>query len=144
MRYLFFVLVDLFEVLVGVYLQFAAGDDAVRVQLQCADSPGMIHAALHAMPQSAGFGMTVNDQQNLLGIATVPTPTDRVGGFTKNVTVFMVKNLIAAENVTTPLRQKAGITSLVMHLKTNAQSNEVKVHIQSDTLAEELENLLIL
>lgn len=66
------------------------------------------------------------------------------GGFTKNVTVFMAKNLIATENVTTPLRQKAGITSLVMHLKTNAQSNEVKVHIQSDTLAEELENLLIL
>jgi len=32
----------------------------------------------------------------------------------------------------------------VMHLKTNAQSNEVKVHIQSDTLAKELENLLIL
>lgn len=66
------------------------------------------------------------------------------GGFTKNVTVFMSKNLIAAENVTTPLRQKAGITSIVMHLKTNALSNEVKVHIQKDTLSEELEKLLIL
>lgn len=66
------------------------------------------------------------------------------GGFTKNVTVFMSKNLIAAENVTTPLRKKAGITSLVMHLKTNALSNEVKVHIQNNKLSEALEKLLIL
>lgn len=66
------------------------------------------------------------------------------GGFTKNVTVFMARNLISAENVTTPLRQKAGITSLVMHLKTNALSNEVKVHIQNNALSEELEKLLIL
>jgi len=66
------------------------------------------------------------------------------GGFTKNVTVFMSKNLIAAEDVTTPLRKKAGITNVVMHLKTNALSNEVKVHIQKDTLSEELEELLIL
>ncbi len=65
------------------------------------------------------------------------------GGFTKNVTVFMAKNLIAAENVTTPLRQKAGITSLVMHLKTNALSNEVKVHIQNNALSEEMEKQLI-
>ncbi len=65
------------------------------------------------------------------------------GGFTKNVTVFMSKNLIAAENVTTPLRQKAGITSLVMHLKTNALSNEIKVHIQKDELSEQLEKLLV-
>ena len=65
------------------------------------------------------------------------------GGFIKNVTVFMSKNLIAAENVTTPLRQKAGVTSLVMHLKTNALSNEVKVHIQEDKLAEEIEQILV-
>ncbi len=66
------------------------------------------------------------------------------GGFTRNITVFMAKNLIAVENVTTPLRKKSGIASLVMHLKTNALSNEVKVHIQKDTLSEELEKLLIL
>ena len=66
------------------------------------------------------------------------------GGFTKNITVFMSKNLIAAENVTTPLRQKSGITSLIMHLKTNALSNEIKVHIQNTVLSEELEKLLIL
>jgi len=66
------------------------------------------------------------------------------GGFTKNVAVFMTRNLIAAQNVTTPLRQKVGITSLVMHLKTNALSNEIKVHIQHDELSQQLENQLIL
>ncbi len=66
------------------------------------------------------------------------------GGFTKNITVFMAKNLIAAENVTTPLREKKGITSLVMHIKTNALSNEVKVHIQDSALSNELEKMLIL
>lgn len=64
------------------------------------------------------------------------------GGLTKNVTVFMSKNLIAAENLTTPLRQKAGITTLVMHLRTNAQSNEIKVHIQKEELSDEIEHLL--
>lgn len=66
------------------------------------------------------------------------------GGFTKNVTVFMSKNLIAVEDVATPQRKKKGITSLVMHLKTNAMSNEIKVHIQKDTLSDILEKLLIL
>ena len=65
------------------------------------------------------------------------------GGFTKNITVFMAKNLVATEDVTTPLRKKAGITSLVMHLKTNALSNEVKVHIQEDKYSVEIEQLLI-
>ena len=65
------------------------------------------------------------------------------GGFTKNITVFMAKNLVATEDVTTPLRKKAGITSLVMHLKTNALSNEVKVHIQEDALAETMGQMLI-
>lgn len=65
------------------------------------------------------------------------------GGFTKNITVFMAKNLVATEDVTTPLRKKAGITSLVMHLKTNALSNEVKVHIQEDKLVETIERMLI-
>ncbi|MBQ3154666.1 MAG: hypothetical protein IJB88_05490 [Clostridia bacterium] len=54
----------------------------------------------------------------------------------------MAKNLIASETVTTPLRQKAGIIGLVMHLKTNAMSNEVKVHMQADSLSQELEQLL--
>ena len=66
------------------------------------------------------------------------------GGFTKNVTVFSFKNLIAVENITTPLRKRAGIASLVLHLKTNALSNEIKVHIQKDSLSDDVEKLLIL
>ena len=66
------------------------------------------------------------------------------GGFTKNVTVFMAKHLVAVENLTTPLRKKHGIASVVMHLKTNEQSNEVKVHIQKDSLSDELEKMLTL
>lgn len=64
------------------------------------------------------------------------------GGFARNIIVFMAKNLVAVEDVTTPLRKKRGITSLVMHLRTNALSNEVKVHIQKAELTEELEKLL--
>ena len=66
------------------------------------------------------------------------------GGFAKNVTVFKSKNLIAVESVTTPLRKKRGIASVVMHLKTNEHSNEVKVHIQKDTLTEKISNMLTL
>ena len=66
------------------------------------------------------------------------------GSFNKNITVFMPKHLVAVENVTTPLRKKRGIASLVMHLKTNESSNEVKVHIQKDSLSDDLEKLLTL
>ena len=66
------------------------------------------------------------------------------GGFNKNITVFMAKHLVAVESVTTPLRKKRGIASVVMHLKTNALTNEVKVHIQKDTLSDELEKMLTL
>jgi len=88
---------------------------------------------------SAALGYRINGLAFSDGKITVYS-----GGFTKTVTVFMTKNLIAVENVTTPLRKKAGIASLVMHLKTNALSNEVKVHIQKDDLSEKLEKLLIL
>ena len=66
------------------------------------------------------------------------------GGFNRHVTVFMAKHLVAVERVTTPLRAKRGIASVVMHLKTNEHSNEVKVHIQQDTLANELQKMLTL
>lgn len=66
------------------------------------------------------------------------------GGFTKTVTVFLAKHLIAVADVTTPLRKKRGITSLVLHLKTNAMSNEIKVHMQQDALTEEFTQLLVL
>ena len=66
------------------------------------------------------------------------------GGFNRSITVFKAKNLIAVENVTTPLRQRRGIASVVMHLRTNEHSNEIKVHIQKDSLSDELEELLTL
>lgn len=66
------------------------------------------------------------------------------GGLTRCVTVLMAKNLIAVEDVTTPLRRKKGITSIVMHLKTNAMSNEIEVHMQKDTVQKDVENLLSL
>lgn len=66
------------------------------------------------------------------------------GGFTKNVTVFKAKNLISTEEITTPLRKKHGIASVILHLKTNEKSNEVKVHIQKNTLSDELEKMLTL
>ena len=66
------------------------------------------------------------------------------GSFTKSITVFKARSIIAVESVTTPLRKKHGIVSMVMHLKTNESTNEIKVHIQKDTLASELEKMLIL
>lgn len=66
------------------------------------------------------------------------------GGFTRSITVFKAKNLVAVEDVTTPLRKKRGISSVIMHLKTNAQSNEVKIHIQKDTLPDRLDKMLTL
>ena len=90
--------------------------------------------ALHAVFSYKTNGLAVHDGKI----------TAYNGGFCKNITVFMAKNLIAVEDVTTPLRKKKGITSLAMHLKTNALSNEVKVHLQKDALLEELEKLLTL
>ena len=74
MAILFLVLVDLFEILVGVDLQLAAGglvagDDAVGMQLQSADRPRMIHAAFDAVAQGARFVVAIDDQQDLLGVA---------------------------------------------------------------------------
>ncbi len=97
---------------------------------------GAIILAVKALSAALSYqnnGIAINDNRI----------TAYYGGFTKNVTVFMSKNLIAAENVTTPLRKKAGITNLVMHLKTNELSNEIMVHIQDDKLAERIEQILI-
>ncbi len=66
------------------------------------------------------------------------------GGLIKRVTVLKRENLIAVATVTTPLRKKAGIASPILHLKTNAHSNEIKIHIQKASLSEELEKLLVL
>ena len=107
---------------------------AVAMAILCA---GLVAVSIKFAGAALGYqinGVAVNNRK-----ITVYS-----GAFTRNVTVFMAKNLIAVESVTTPLRKKAGIASLVMHLKTNATSNEVKVHIQKDSLSDELEKLLIM
>ena len=66
------------------------------------------------------------------------------GGLAKSVTTIHAKHLVAIENVTTPKRQKKGITTLILHLRTNALTNEVRVDIQSAELVERLEGMLVL
>ncbi len=64
------------------------------------------------------------------------------GGFSKTVTVFKTKHLVAVEQVTTPLRQKAGVATAVFHVRTNALTNEVKVPLQESALIPEFEKRL--
>ncbi len=64
------------------------------------------------------------------------------GGFVKQITVFNRKNLIAVERVTTPCRQKAGINSYVLHVKTNELTNEAYLLIHDSELMEGLCNEL--
>ena len=92
----------------------------------------LVIRAVSALLEYKTNGITVNN-----GKITVYS-----GSFSKKITVFMAENLVAAEDVTTPLRKRKGIASYVLHLKTNALSNEVKVHIQKGALSEELEGLL--
>ena len=66
------------------------------------------------------------------------------GGMNKTITVFKTINLVSVEDITTPLRKRKGIITLVLHLKTNSHSNEIKVQIQKDSLTTQLENLLVL
>lgn len=49
------------------------------------------------------------------------------GGFTKQITVMKTRDLSSVEQVATPMQKKAGITSAVLHMRTNALTNEVKV-----------------
>lgn len=107
---------------------------AVSYSILGAGIVGLIIKLVSAILEFKTNGLAINN-----GKITVYS-----GGFTKIITVFKFTNLIAVEDITTPLRKRNGISSCVLHLKTNALSNEVKVHIQKDTLSEELEKLLIL
>lgn len=96
---------------------------------------GVLMAVIKSISAVLGYrtnGLAVNGEKI----------TTYSGGFVRAVTVFMTQNLVAVENVTTPIRKRNGITSLVMHLRTNALSNEVEVHIQKDALSKQLEGLL--
>lgn len=66
------------------------------------------------------------------------------GGLEKSTTTVLAKNIVAVENVTTPWRAKRGITTLILHVATNALTNEVKVEIQDASLAARLESMLVL
>ena len=62
------------------------------------------------------------------------------GGYIKQITVIKARDVSSVERITTPLREKAGIASALIHMRTNAMSNEVRVPIQKseavDTLKE--------
>ena len=64
------------------------------------------------------------------------------GGFTRYCTIIKTKNLIAIENITTPLREKRGIYSFNVHYHTNATTNVVKLNIVDKSLVEKLNSLL--
>lgn len=95
------------------------GVPSAVISAVCLSMAGVVAILLAVKLASTAFAYRTN------GIAVHEGKiTAYYGGFTKIVTVFKAKHLIAAENVTTPLRKKRGITTLVMHLKTNAASNE--------------------
>ncbi len=135
----------IFGIITGVTLLLIAS-----IMLIFNASASVISAAVLPVLGAAGFVLVIKLISAILsyknnGLAVNNGKiTAYYGGFTKNITVFMDENLIAVENVTTPLRKKNGIASLVLHLKTNALSNEVKVHIQKESLSQELEKMLIL
>ena len=60
------------------------------------------------------------------------------GGYQKRITTLLRRSLVAVEDVTTPLRARAGIYTLILHLRTNALANEVKVQMLDREAAEKL------
>ena len=68
------------------------------------------------------------------------TITLYTGAFVKRISVIKQQNLIAIEDVTTPLRKKAGIYSVLVHFSTNYLTNVIAVKNLSKELAEELKN----
>ncbi len=64
------------------------------------------------------------------------------GSIIKNCTVIKKDNIIAIEDLTTPLRKKANIYSYIIHYRTNALTNEVKVNNLPKETAKKLLELL--
>ncbi len=64
------------------------------------------------------------------------------GSIVKTITVINKNHLIGVEEKTTPLRKKAGISTFVFHIKTNALTNEIPVYNISSDNATSLERLL--
>ena len=64
------------------------------------------------------------------------------GSITKTCTVIKKGNIIAIEDLTTPLRKKAKIYTYVIHFRTNDLTNEIKVKNVSNETADKLLKLL--
>ena len=64
------------------------------------------------------------------------------GGEQKRVTTLLRRSLVAIEDVTTPLRARAGIYTLILHIRTNSETNEVKVEMLNREDAERLLDIL--
>ncbi len=64
------------------------------------------------------------------------------GGYHKKVTTVLRRSLIAIEDVTTPMRARAGIYTIVLHIRTNEATNEIKVEMLDKEAVETLRSLL--
>ena len=64
------------------------------------------------------------------------------GGYQKRITTILRRSLIAVEDVTTPMRAKNGIYTLILHIRTNAETNEIKVGMLDLASAQKLKDLL--
>lgn len=65
------------------------------------------------------------------------------GGLIRQISVFKAKNVIALEEYTTPMRKRRGISSYIIHIRTNSQTNEIKLGIHDRALIDELNSRLI-
>ena len=64
------------------------------------------------------------------------------GGYQKRIVTILRRSLIAIEDVTTPMRAKAGVYTLILHIRTNAQTNEIKVGMLDLASAQKLKEFL--
>ena len=64
------------------------------------------------------------------------------GGFIQSITVMRASALSSVESVTTYHRAMRGISSAVLHLRTNATTNEVKLHLQESNVTDKLNKLM--
>lgn len=66
------------------------------------------------------------------------------GGFQKSTVVLTKRSFVALEKRATPLQEKAGISSAVLHFYTNAATNEVKaLHLSEKDLSSVEEELTV-
>lgn len=64
------------------------------------------------------------------------------GGYIRFATTVLRRSLVAVEDVTTPMRAKAGIYTVVLHIRTNAATNEIRVGMLDRSSVEKLQSLL--